>query len=230
MCGRFVGFRNIEELKDYFPIDIAECEATANYNVVPSQEILAIIQRDNKNRLQKLHWGLVPFWAKDVSIGNRMINARVETVATKPSFRSAFLHRRCLILADGFYEWTGPKGQKQPVFLSLPDKKPFAFAGLWEKWNDKGKAVEDHYSCTIITTNASKAIRHIHHRMPVIINPPAYGRWLDPDFQDGGELLTILRDETITELVNHPVSRQVNSVRYNEPSNIQPLKQMDINF
>ena len=137
MCGRFVGFRSLDGLKIYFPIDRATCEVASNYNVAQSQEILAIIRQDGENRLEKLHWGLVPFWAKDTSIGNRMINARAETVSEKPSFRNAFRKRRCLILADGFYEWKGEKGGKQPLLMTLPDRKPFAFAGLWETWNSK---------------------------------------------------------------------------------------------
>ena len=123
MCGRFVGFRPIKDLMKYFPIDVATAEVTENFNVAPTQEILAIIRHDDKNHLEKLHWGFVPFWAKDTSIGSRMINARSETVATKPSFRTAFKNRRCLILADGFYEWTGKAGEKQPMFLTLANGK-----------------------------------------------------------------------------------------------------------
>jgi putative SOS response-associated peptidase YedK len=137
MCGRFVVFSNLEKLKQHFPIDKALSEITPNYNVAPTQEILAIIRQEGLNVLEKLHWGFVPRWAKDISTGYKMINARSETIATKPSFQDAFKKRRCLILADGFYEWTGQKGNKQPVFITLPDEKPFAFAGLWETWHDK---------------------------------------------------------------------------------------------
>ena len=125
MCGRFVGFRKIEELKQYFPIDQSNCEAVANYNVAPTQQILAIARLGQSNVLDKYHWGLVPFWAKDTNIGYKMINARMETVATKPSFREALKKRRCLIPADGFYEWRGQKGDKQPMFITLPDQAPF---------------------------------------------------------------------------------------------------------
>ena len=124
MCGRFAGFRSLDELKGFFPIDKAVCEAISNYNVAPSQEILALAKFEGENWLVKFHWGLVPFWAKDISIGNRMINARSESIAEKPSFRIAFKKRRCLILADGFYEWKGEKGHKQPMFITLPDHKP----------------------------------------------------------------------------------------------------------
>jgi putative SOS response-associated peptidase YedK len=130
--------------------------------------------------LEKLHWGLVPFWAKDISIGNKLINARAETIASKPSFRNAFKKRRCLIPADGFYEWKGPKGQKLPMLITLPESKPFAFAGLWETWNKKDDQDTIYKSCTIITTEASDSVREIHHRMPAILKPEMYESWLDP--------------------------------------------------
>ena len=216
MCGRFAGFRSLRELQEYFPIDKAACEVTANYNIAPRQEIIAIVKHDGENWLEKYHWGLVPFWAKDVSIGNRMINARSETVAEKPSFRNAFKKRRCLILAEGFYEWKGEKGKKQPMFIRLPSSKPFAFAGLWEIW---GKDPNTPYkSCTIITTQASKSFSEIHHRMPVILKPSVYEPWLDPQNGDAEKLKNILKKDIITELASYPVSKQVNSASYNNPS------------
>jgi putative SOS response-associated peptidase YedK len=223
MCGRFVGFRSLHELKKTFPIDRAVCDVTENYNVAPSQEVLAIIKYEKENRLEKLHWGLVPFWAKDISIGNRMINARAETIVTKPSFRNAFKKRRCLIPADGFYEWKGPKGQKQPMFITLPESKPFAFAGLWETWHKKDDPNMIYKSCTIITTEASDSVREIHPRMPAILKPEMYESWLDPLNQNVNELKHILQTGIITELVSHTVSKSVNSVKNNEPSNIIPL-------
>ena len=224
MCGRFVGYRSLRELETYFPIDKVGCEAASNFNVAPSQEILAIFKKDAENWLDKFHWGLVPFWAKDISIGNKMINARAESVADKPSFRNAFKKRRCLILADGFYEWKGQKGDKQPMFITLPDKKPFAFAGLWETWNDKDAPDSIYKSCTIITTQASGSMRDIHHRMPVILKPQIYETWLDPGNQDVTALNEILKNEIITELTSYPVSREVNSTRHNDPSCIEPIK------
>ena len=222
MCGRFVGYRSLEELKEIFPIDRSDCKVTANYNVAPSQEILAIYSKQGENWLDKFHWGLVPFWAKDISIGNRMINARVETVAEKPSFKNAFKKRRCLIVADGFYEWKGPKGQKQPIFITQPNKKPFAFAGLWETWGKKEKETL-YKSCTIITTEACEAMRDIHHRMPVILKPEAYADWLSPQNQDAAALKNILAKALLTDLVSHPVSKQVNSTRNNDASIIDPI-------
>jgi putative SOS response-associated peptidase YedK len=165
---------------------------------------------------------LVPFWAKDPAIGNRMINARAETVAEKPSFKNAFKKRRCLIIADGFYEWQGPKGQKQPLFITLPDKKPFAFAGLWETWRKKN--LQSLYrSCTIITTEACAAMRDIHHRMPVILRPDVYEFWLNPENQDVTALKNTLETAHLTDLVSYPVSKQVNSTRYNDISCIDPV-------
>ena len=164
----------------------------------------------------------MPFWAKDPSIGNRLINARAETVAEKPSFRNAFKNRRCLIIADGFYEWKGPQGQKQPMFITLRDKKPYAFAGLWETWGKKNQETL-YKSCTIITTEACEALRDIHHRMPVIFKPEAYEFWLNPDNQDVNALKNILEKALLTDLVSHPVSKQVNSTRNNDSSCIDPV-------
>jgi putative SOS response-associated peptidase YedK len=213
----------LEELKENFPIDKADCKVTASYNVAPSQEILAIINMAGENRLDKFHWGLVPFWAKDISIGNRMINARSETIAEKPSFRNAFKKRRCLILADGFYEWKGEKGHKQPMFITLPDRKPFAFAGLWETWNNKSGSAPLYKSCTIITTQASETFSEIHHRMPVILKSEFYEPWLDSQNHDLDALKSILKNEIHTDLVSYPVSKQVNSASHNNPSCIEPI-------
>lgn len=223
MCGRFVGFRPIEVLRDHFPIDHAAVETTANYNVAPSQEVLAIVRREDANWLQRLHWGLVPFWAREPSIGNRLINARAETVAAKPSFRSAFRRRRCLIIADGFYEWTGPKGRKQPVFITLPGEDPFAFAGLWERWRPPGTDADVYHSCTIITTAASPSIQPIHHRMPAVLKPEAYQAWLDPGLKDADTLNRLLAGQIRTEFTHRPVSTAVNTPRNNGPACIDPL-------
>jgi len=224
MCGRFVGFRSLEQLKTFFPIDRTACEITENFNVAPSQEVCVIVKRNNENWLDMFHWGLVPFWAEDISTGNRMINARAETVATKPSFRNAFMKRRCLIPADGFYEWKGKKGQKQPMFVKLPDDHPFAFAGLWETWHKKDDRDFLYISCTIITTVASESLKDIHHRMPVILRPEVYETWLDPENQDTSVLKEILSNGFFTDLVSYPVSKQVNTVRHNDPSNIKPIQ------
>lgn len=224
MCGRFAEFRRLKELIRHFPIDEAAVETTPNYNVSPSQEILAITRHDDKNHLEKLHWGLVPFWAKDTTVGSRMINARSETVATRPSFKTAFKWRRCLILADGFYEWKGKKGNKQPMFLTLPGGRPFAFAGLWESWDDRGKETAPYRSCTILTKEASASVLPIHNRMPVILKPEAFTAWLNRDNQDIRLLQEIIGKQVYTQLTSVPVSRQVNSVKVNRPGNIRPVQ------
>ena len=230
MCGRFVGFRRMEELQAYFPIDRAMCTATENFNVAPSQEVLVIFQQNNENILNKLHWGLVPFWAKDTKIGTRLINARAETVAEKPSFRHAFKNRRCLIPADGFYEWNGAKGNKQPVFITRPEGEPFAFAGLWENWRKEKDSDNVYQSCTIITTAASAALKEVHHRMPAVLNPEIYDTWLDGANHDIKQLQAILKDNIRRRFVYRPVSKQVNSVGNNKRSNIVPLTQATFDF
>jgi len=220
MCGRFVGYRDLEALKEHFPIDRVEATLSPNYNVAPTQMIPAIVRQDNENVLRTFRWGLVPFWAEDPSIGGRMINARSETVDSKPSFRNAFKKRRCLIAADGFYEWKGSKGSKQPVFITLPDSEPLGFAGLWEIWDDKGKAEEQLFTCTIITTEASLAMKGIHHRMPVILKPEAFKDWIGADTPIDN-LKEIINTHTYKDLVSRPVSKAVNSAQNNSPDLIK---------
>ncbi len=222
MCGRFVNHSSLSQIEKTFNVDNVKCEPEANYNVAPTHEILVVFKQPDV-RLDRFHWGLVPHWAKDISIGSRMINARCETIAEKPSFRNAFKKRRCLILADGFYEWKGEKGQKQPMFITLPDGRPFAFAGLWETWNRKSGSDSTYKSCTIITTEASESFSEIHHRMPVILKSEIYESWLDPQNDNLNELKNILENETIKELVSRPVSKQVNSASHNNPSCIDPI-------
>jgi len=223
MCGRFAIFTALESLKEYFPIDQAVCEVQENYNVAPTQEIPVIVQKDDKNILDKYHWGLVPFWADDIKIGNKMINARVESVEQKPAFRNAFKKRRCLIPADGFYEWKGKRGQKQPMYLTQPGGDPFAFAGLWEMWDKEEHQDTPYRSCTIITMAASESVRHIHNRMPVVLKPESFDIWLDRGNQDTEKLKEILSNGIIIDFVSHPVSKRVNKVDNNDPSNIESL-------
>lgn len=230
MCGRFVGFRKYEELARFFPIDESVCDVSASYNIAPTGEVLAIHRREKKNILDQFHWGLVPFWAKDRTIGGRMINARAETLSVKPSFKLAFKRQRCLIPADGFYEWSGSKGKKQPYFFSLPEKTPFAFAGIWDAWRSKQEPDAVYRSCAIITTAASASVRRIHHRMPVILAPHVYDPWLDRGNQDAARLESILEKDTLTQLESYPVSTQVNRAAANGPENILPMEQMEFNF
>ena len=223
MCGRFVQYNLLQVIQQTFNIDAVSFEVIPNYNVAPTQEILAAVRHDNEIKLEKLHWGLVPFWAKDISIGSGMINARTETVASKPSFRNAFKKRRCLIPANGFYEWKGDKGNKQPYYVFIPSGEPFAFAGLWETWTDKESGEESVYkSCAIITTSASGAIREIHHRMPVILDPKFHEKWLNAQIQDPKKLEIILQKGLIHDMKYYPVSKLVNSVKNNDPNCIKP--------
>lgn len=224
MCGRFVQFSSLRTLEAHFPIDAIDADVAASYNVAPTQEVLAIIQQDAR-RLLKLRWGLVPSWAKDSAGASRLINARAETAAQKPSFRAAFKRRRCLVMADGFFEWQGEKGSKQPYFIALPSNRPFAFAGLWETWKSKNAADNEpvYKSCTILTTAASESIQAIHHRMPVILQPDAYEDWLNPDIHDADRLADILQNHLLRRMQYYPVSKRVNRVQNNSAENIQPL-------
>lgn len=224
MCGRYVLYSGIEQIKSHFPFDQVACEYSPNYNVAPTQEVLAIIHQEGLNVLDKMHWGLVPFWAKDTKIGSKMINARIETLASKPAFREAFKFRRCLIPADGFYEWYGAKGHKQPVFIKLPGGIPFAFAGLWETWQDKAEPGNVYCSCTIITREAAGGLQKIHDRMPVVLQPDAYDSWMDHDGYKTESLQETLSRKAVSEFAFYPVSKKVNAVRNNEPGNIEPVE------
>ena len=179
--------------------------------------------RNGHAGLVQLHWGLVPFFAKDASGAARMINARSETLATKPSFRNAFRKRRCLIVADGFYEWTGPKGQKQAWYITLPSDGPFGFAGLWELWRADDRKTELR-SCAIITIDASPGLRDIHNRMPVILQAGAYDAWLDPANEDAERLQQILKNDCHVEFKRTAVSSRVNNVGNTDAGCIEPLQ------
>ncbi len=208
MCGRFAFYSPSEAAAALFGVT-ASIKVEPRYNIAPTQFIAAIRDDANKEReLVMLRWGLVPFWAKDPSIGNRMINARAETVAEKPSYRAAFRHRRCLVLADGFYEWRRTGNTKTPYFISLASGEPFALAGLWENWNDKesGEALQ---TTTLITRDANEFMRPLHHRMPVIVSADAAAAWLTGSSEES------LRDvlERTPSLQAWPVDRRINNAR-----------------
>ena len=187
-------------------------ELKPRYNIAPTQQIVAIKldPESGTRQLSLLRWGLIPSWADDPSIGNRMINARADTVAVKPAFRSAFKKGRCLIVADGFYEWKKIGSTKQPFFVRLKDDEPFAFAGLSEHWH-RGDQVID--SATIITTEGNEVMEGIHDRMPVILSPNDYDLWLEPDFHGQGKLLEMLKPYPAEEMTAYPVSTVVNNPR-----------------
>lgn len=215
MCGRYSLGASPGDLVDVFDVPPLQFPWEPSWNIAPTQDAL-IVAADGKGgrKIGPLRWGLVPFWAKDPSIGNRMINARSETAADKPAFRAAFKKRRCLVPADGFYEWEKRPEGKIPHWIHMPGRRPFAMAGLWERWGgtDEGGAGEPLFTFTILTTEASSDIRHIHPRMPVILPEKAWDKWLDPDAGSGdlGAMLTPTPPGTLEEW---PVSTRVNSPR-----------------
>ena len=218
MCGRYTLRTPVDSLVETFDIAEYPSSITPSYNIAPTQKVTAVVEEDEKRKLEMLRWGLIPSWAKDPAIGNKMINARAETVSEKPSFRSAFKKRRCLILADGFYEWKKTDDGKQPYHIKMQDGSPFAFAGLWETWQNG----EEIRSCTIITTEANGLMNEIHHRMPVILPPEDYGMWLDPDFDEKDPLTSLLKPYPADAMEAYPVSRRVNKPSNNEPGVVEP--------
>ncbi|MCL5807084.1 MAG: SOS response-associated peptidase [Deltaproteobacteria bacterium] len=191
MCGRFILLTDLSVIVESFSISDIACDYRPDGNISPGQQVAAVIHGDDKNRLVGYRWGLIPSWAKDPSIGNRMFNARAETVAEKPSFARAFQKRRCLIPAEGFYEWQKTGKTKSPLRFSLKSGQPFGFAGLYETWISPGKGPVS--TCTIITTEANELIRPIHDRMPVIVPKDRETFWIDPDSSRQKELLSILK-------------------------------------
>jgi putative SOS response-associated peptidase YedK len=208
VCGRFAFYSPAEAVSRLFAAETI-ADLPPRYNIAPTQPAPTVrLDQDSVRRLNLLRWGLVPFWAKDPSIGNRMINARAETVASKPAFRQAFRKRRCLILADGFYEWQKAGSGKIPWFISAPFGEPFAMAGLWESWQADGD--EPLETCTILTTEAGSSLARIHHRMPVVLGSEGVQQWLDPNMDEGQ--LPLLADEARrVPLEAIRVSRQVNN-------------------
>lgn len=194
-----------------------------DYNVAPTRDVPTIRVREHARHLDYLRWGLVPRWAKDLRIGSKMINARAETVATKNSFRSAFAKRRCLVTADGFFEWQRLDAKtKQPMYISRRDGDPLAFAGLYERWTDAENLREIH-TCTIITTTPNATMEPIHDRMPVLLAPRSWDEWIDPQNSDVDALSRLLVPAPDDLLVAYRVSDMVNNVRNNEPSLLAPI-------
>ncbi|MCW5939539.1 MAG: SOS response-associated peptidase [Fimbriimonadaceae bacterium] len=213
MCARYVFFSG-KAFSDQFG-GLAIPDLGPRYNIAPTQPVVAVASGPEAKVLQ---WGLVPSWAKDPSIGARMINARAETVAEKPSFRTAFKRRRCLLPADGFYEWVGEKGHKQPFFLQV-EPTPFAFAGLWEIWEGPDGYLE---TCTIITTEANDAVRPIHDRMPVVIDQVDYGQWLDTAARPES-LMPLLAPAAPDRVKMWPVGKAVGNPRIEGPELIEAI-------
>ncbi|HET7350619.1 MAG TPA: SOS response-associated peptidase [Marmoricola sp.] len=247
MCGRYASSRQPEDLVEEFDIrapDLPHLEP--DWNVAPTKEVYAVVERpprDGEDResaeeperqLRVLTWGLVPFWAKDPSIGSRMINARMETVAEKPAYRRAFEKRRAILPADGYFEWypteqltAKGKPRKQPYFIRPKDSGVLAMAGLYEIWRDADKADDDpdrfRWTCTVLTTSAEDSLGHIHDRMPLMLSRDRYDAWLDPRINDRDELLSLLEPAAPGRLEAFPVSTLVSNVRNNGPDLVEPL-------
>lgn len=219
MCGRYTLRARLNQILEEFAVENAP-EWHPRYNIAPSQEILTVRMHEGRRVVELRRWGLVPSWADDPKIGYKMINARAEGLADKPSFRSAFKRHRCLVVADGFYEWQKSGDAKQPMFIHRRDDRPFAFAGLAEYWSKGDKPIA---SATIITTEANPLMTGIHDRMPVILPPEAYGIWLDSEFEGRDTLLALLKPYEPDDLTAVPVSTLVNSPKNEDPQCIEPL-------
>jgi len=247
MCGRYASARSRIELLEEFSVerDRVDEPLRPDYNVAPTKPVYAVVTRAPRaeaasgaeqaetpkpqRELRVVRWGLVPSWAKDISIGSRMINARAETVSEKPAFRSAFAKRRCLLPADGYYEWqpppAGTKGRKQPYFICQPDHGVLAFAGLYEYWRDRSLPADDPAAwlctATVITTTAPDELGEIHDRMPMVIDQGSWTDWLDPGNTDVADVRGLLAPAATTGLISYPVAALVNSVRNNGPELIE---------
>ncbi len=220
MCGRFVQYTLWPLLQQEFNLKDAKAALNPSWNIAPTQDVPIVVNEDG-NRLIKARWGLIPSWARDPSIGARMINARAETLAEKPSFKEPFKKHRCLIAADGFYEWRETGSGKVPVYITMRDGRPFGFAGLYSDWTSPdGEGIR---TCTIVTTGPNELLAPIHDRMPVILRPDKRGLWLDPGVQDLEALSPLLLPYPAGEMNAWDVSKKVNAPGNNGPENIKPV-------
>jgi putative SOS response-associated peptidase YedK len=221
MCGRFTLTVNPAEVQETFSPYTFPQKFAPRFNIAPTQPVLAI-PNDDQNTADFFVWGLIPMWAKDPAIGNKLINARGETLEEKPAFRGSLKYKRCLILADGFYEWKGADGKKvkTPFFIHMKDRKPFAFAGLWDSWNSPdGSLIK---SCTIITTEPNELTGIIHNRMPVILHPRDYAKWLNPSPQTPDQLKPLIKPFPAELMDAYPVSTLVNAPANDTPELVVP--------
>jgi len=222
MCGRFTLKTPVERLSEQFQFPKI-IPLKPRYNIAPSQDVVVVrrMPDDRERKLTMLRWGLIPRWVKDPTRGSQPINAKAETAAEKPMFRDAFRRRRCLIPADGFYEWKQEGGRKQPVNICTKDRQPFAFAGLWEHWEEQeGQFIE---SCTILTTEPNDLLAQVHSRMPVILDQNDYDLWLDPDVQEVSRLKPLLRPYPPEQMTFYPVNLRVNNPRNDDRLCVEPL-------
>lgn len=215
MCGRFTLFADYEQILERFDVDVAFAEEnySPSFNVAPSQSVISIINDGSSNRLGGLRWGLIPSWSKSEKIGYKLINARSETVESKPSYRHAFLKKRCIIPMDSFFEWKVQTDGKVPMRIKMKSDEVFGAAGLWESWkNPNGQTI---HSCTILTTEANSLVQEIHDRMPVILTKKSEKEWLNPSLQDKEVLKSMLIPYDATLMEAYPVSSEVNSPKNN---------------
>ena len=219
MCGRFSLATEQSIIEEQFDVLIRE-ELSYRYNIAPSQNVF-VIGSNGKDRIGRfMRWGLVPPWSKDMKIGNKMINARSESIDEKVSFKKAFIQKRCLVISDGFYEWKRNGKEKQPYRFVMKDKRPFAFAGLWECWN-KGK--EPLFTCTILTTEANQVTKEVHDRMPVILPRESYHKWIDPNFHQTDQLKSLLIPSADVLMEAYQVSNLVNSPNHDIVECLKPI-------
>lgn len=231
MCGRFVATQTPQQLAAFFGATTQEEPTQPNYNVAPTTEVLGVVAHDGQRVIESFRWGLVPSWAKDISIGSKMINARAETLADKPSFKGLFRHRRLLVPMDGFYEWQKALSGKIPMFIRRTDGAPVVVAGLWSVWKEPGSSPDEPWlhTCTLITTQANADMAPVHDRMPVILDPKDWDEWLDPRNDDVAELAQLLRPAADHVVTMHAVSTRVNSVRNKGSDLIVPIA-TDVGF
>ena len=226
MCGRYTLTCTPEVIAEAFQLETIP-DLHPRYNVAPSQSVVCVraaLPVRNREAVT-LRWGLIPAWARDPAMGMKLINARAETVAGKPSFRKPFRERRCLVLADGYYEWKREGTRKQPYYIRLKTERPFAFAGLWDRWNDGGgKSIE---SCALLTTKPNERLASIHDRMPVILDPEAYAPWLDPGLQDATRLVAFLRPYPADAMIADPVGTLVNDPRVDNARCLEAMETPD---
>jgi putative SOS response-associated peptidase YedK len=221
MCGRFEIHSPIEIIAKLFAIDSITFDIRPSYNVAPSQNVVAVARNGKKNRLLSCRWGFVPSWSKELKTGFTMINARAETVADNKTYKSAFQDHRCLIVADGFFEWKKQNRMKIPMYIHLKSGKPMGLAGLYNNWTSPEG--EEICTSTVIVTDANEILAPIHERMPVIIPEEKFGLWLDPEVHDKELLLPLLKPYDSEELEMYPVTAKVNSAKYDNPENIMPV-------
>jgi len=223
MCGRFTLHHSTEDIAERFLVEQTMLDLVPRYNIAPSQPVPVVVQRDSRI-LDAYKWGLVPSWAKEAEIGNRLINARAESVAEKPAFRSALRSRRCLIPASGYYEWKRQDGRKTPHYICRTDGRPFAMAGIWEEWTTPEQAVLR--TCAIITTEPNAFAATIHTRMPAILTPAAEAEWLDPGGRGPRDIVAPLQPFA-GDLTAHPVAALVNRPSFDDPACIDPVEPED---